>query len=289
MVVDDFNKTVDDVSQSTPQRDSEMAETFYEKREYKNVDPGQYRAMIVKSELKESKSEFDEPGTTKINLRWEIMADIMGTPITYVGDDGKDHRYQVFGKPLAKNYGNGKGKSGKPSNLFTLVMELTGIPPLTTEKDSERHLADGRTVKGRLITFDYKMLELMECQITVKHKEYQGKMYPYIDSYFCTPQMRKKNYDLLPPHEKKVLYPAPAMPQGTQTQAPAPQVNVAEAAGEVFVADKAQEAPKRDEAAWRAEKLREAGAAATAIPPIRTPEEEAKLKQEARDSGFPID
>jgi hypothetical protein len=252
------------------QREEEVAETFYEKREYPVVPPGVYKAMIVKSELRESKSEYDDPGTTKINLRIEIISDAKGNPVVYKGDDDKEHRYQVFAKPLAKNYGDGV-KTGKPSNLFKLFKELTGIPPMTDERDAEKKLDNGRMVKGKIISFNHKMMEYMECDIVVKHKEYQGRMYPYIETSMCDEATQLKNYASLPPHPKKIPH-----PKGGAAVAPK-----TEPTGDVFKPTPGQSTQK-------------APAVEAPIPSVeageiayRTPEEAARLKQEMAGRGFP--
>lgn len=260
------------------QDSAEMAETFYENRTYPQVPPGVYNAMIVKSELKLSKNEHDEPGTTKINLRLEIMSNLKGEPISYTGEDEKEHRYQVFSRPLAKNYGNGK-KTGKPSNLYTLIKELTGIDPLTNEEQAERKLSDGRIVKGMLVTFDYKMLEFLECQVVIDEKEWNGKMQSEIRTYMCDAATRMKNWNLLPDHPKKV-----PLAGGVQSQQAQPQ----RAVDEVFKADKVQTAPADPvtlvnpsiTAAKEAEAAKE-------VSEIRTPEQTSAIQKEMIDRGFP--
>ncbi len=262
----------------------DMAETFYEKKEYPLVPEGIYNVIIAHAELRESKSERDPPGTTKINLRLEILSDLQGNNLEYDGDDEKKHRYQVFARPLAKNYGDGK-KTGKASNLYKLIMELTGIPPLTEEKDAERRLSDGRVVTGKLITFDYKMLVNMQCQIVLKHKEYQGKMYPQIDSYLCDTPTQLSNYDLLPPeHPKKIPHPKRAGQGVSNPKAPQAAID------EVFKPDANQPAPKKPaeplvNPSITAAKEKEA---VEEVSEHRTPEQEAATKAEMEARGFPM-
>lgn len=279
--------------QQQPTKNEEVAETFYEKKEYPLVPQGVYKAMIVKSELRESKSKFDDPGTTKINLRYEIISDMNGKPVEYKGDDGEMHKYQVFGKPLAKNYGDGI-KTGKPSNLFKLIRELTGIPPLTDEEDAVRTLDNGKTIRGKVIRFNHKMLEYMKLQLIVKHKEYEGKMYAYIDSFMVDSVMQKENYDMLPPHPKKFARGVGVSGRrlGDGGRVLAPEVPVS---AEEFRPEKGarmEDAPMtmKDgvdfKIAGRTYPAQETQI--TEPPPLRTPEQEAMLGKEMESRGFPL-
>lgn len=225
---------------------NEYAEVVFEKREYPLIPEGQYKAICCKSELRESRSEFDDPGTMKICLRWQVWEPM------YKGDDDKEHHYIVFAKPLGIAF-------GERANLPKVFKKLTGLEPMVQKIHTKIDIGGGKFKEATRMRFDHKVFENMECELIVSHKEYEGKMYPQIENIICMKEMREKNAAQLPAEYRLGSSPVPQHAEGPALAAKNSGVQVAP----------------------------EPAPSLSGIGP--SAEENEKMKQEARDRGFPID
>lgn len=210
MSTDDFDSAVAGVQDK--KGSDETAQVFYERRKYPLLPEGVYRAMCIKAIIDDANpnGKFYKQGDKVIKLTWEIreegltMKDEDGNVMK--GQDDKLLTFKVFSKPMSIGF-------GERTNLRKLFLKLTGYDlaqknnGLVVKTLKKIPLSNGKFKEGFTLDFNQKVLEYMEANLDIEHQQWEDNMgetktSAYIVNYKLTPEMKKKNYDQLPPEAK---------------------------------------------------------------------------------------
>ncbi|MBI2589628.1 hypothetical protein HYW32_01155 [Candidatus Berkelbacteria bacterium] len=165
--MDEFTKIVEEVSDDG-YVDADL-------KEYPLIDQGSYPATCIEVRKVDDPYKQAKPGSQVLKLLFELDE-------TYEDAQGETKKFHLYSKPFRFFF-------GEKASLYQLCLSLTGQLPVFSLV---------ATAEGPKRRFKYDQFLHMKCNIFVKHRAHEGRMYANIVDYATNAEQRAHNCSLLP-------------------------------------------------------------------------------------------